>query len=659
MEDALRRYSSEFHGHFTERQFCDIFFAFQDGTGIVAAHRHVMVAASPYMRNKIELMTELGLSAATEGSSREKPWVLDGIDKRGFEIVVDFMYHPRDLSKGISKDLDDPMSPTIARAVFKAAHLLLMPVVQAMMFKVLAAQLTPANCLGALQFVLQSKEQWARLEGQGEALCEQACKVFALKTVEATNVALRIASGENEPDDEATLSFSLANCDINFFEALFSTSFPLKDAVACNAFFSLILEWHRLGNPGESAVQLLRVLSEDVKDKPSAPFAWRASAQEFLDLDDEKGLHSPDFDVYGHTFHLDLQKHGENAGLYLVQGVTMPGWLFGYRLSIKEAADLPGINVTFDPLPFLVDSDGFGETELCSAAKLFPGSEDPSYVTDGTIEITCSIDSTSLVRLASAFLVDNFESLIEDELFCTISESLMTTVLPFDELRVSSELELLQALFKWNGTDDDLTEDMLKWIRLSQINFQALLDEVQVHTCLQTSAICKKFFKEIVKKASVTALPSSQRVGASSTVSRPRLHAKVFAAKRIGCSAIVKVLTDPSPLRKCMVREKELELKLAAMESRLSKLAEASARGLLVRAGLRARCRLQARKHNQVREAVDVGPGEMSSVLGRGSEMVASKRKRSHGSSGDLLDKDEEAKDGEEGGGPAKSTRTI
>jgi hypothetical protein len=87
MEDALRRYSSEFHGHFTELQLCDFFFAFPDGAGIVAAYRHIMVAASPYMRYKIELMTELGLSAATEGSSREKPWVLKGIDKRGFGIL--------------------------------------------------------------------------------------------------------------------------------------------------------------------------------------------------------------------------------------------------------------------------------------------------------------------------------------------------------------------------------------------------------------------------------------------------------------------------------------------------------------------------------------------------------------------------------------------
>jgi hypothetical protein len=115
---------------------------------------------------------------------------------------------------------------------------------------------------------------------------------------------------------------------------------------------------------------------------------------------------------------------------------------------------------------------------------------------------------------------------------------------------------------------------------------------------------------------------------------------------------------DPSPLRKSMAREKELELKLAAMESRLSKLAKANARGLLLRAGLRARCRLQARKHNQVREDVDQSPGELGSVLGRESEMVVSKRKRSRGLSGDPLDKDEEGEGGEEGGGPAKSTRT-
>jgi hypothetical protein len=92
---------------------------------------------------------------------------------------------------------------------------------------------------------------------------------------------------------------------------------------------------------------------------------------------------------------------------------------------------------------------------------------------------------------------------------------------------------LLQALHKWNGTDDDLTKDMLKWIRLPQIDFKALLDGVQIHTCLQTNVICKNIIKEIVKKASVAALPSSQRAAVSSTVERPRLHAKVFAAKAI------------------------------------------------------------------------------------------------------------------------------
>jgi hypothetical protein len=251
MEDALKRYTSNFHGHISERKFCDIHFAFPDsmsstldGAEIVSAHRHVMVAASPYLCNKIELMVELGLSAATEGCSLEKPWLLSGIDKHAFEIIVDFMYHPRDLSLvGDDKELGDTIPPAIARAVFKAAHLLLMPVVQAMMFKVLAAQLTPTNCLGALQLCLQSKEHWAQLEGQGELLSESARQTFSLKPVEAIGAALQAASGQHntKEDIDATLSYSLANCDLNFFEDLFGTSFPVKDSAACNFFFSLLL----------------------------------------------------------------------------------------------------------------------------------------------------------------------------------------------------------------------------------------------------------------------------------------------------------------------------------------------------------------------------------------------------------------------------------
>jgi hypothetical protein len=188
MEDRLEQYRSDFHGLLSERQFCDIHFAFPssnslDGVEIVSAHRCIMIAASPYLCDKIELMAELGLSAATERSSREQSWLLPGIDKRGFEIV-DFIHHPRDLSVvGVGQDLDCDMSPTIARVVFEAARLLLMPVVQALMFKVLAEELTPANCLGALQLCLQSKEQWAQLEGQGASLSDSALQMFAYNPV--------------------------------------------------------------------------------------------------------------------------------------------------------------------------------------------------------------------------------------------------------------------------------------------------------------------------------------------------------------------------------------------------------------------------------------------------------------------------------------------
>jgi hypothetical protein len=62
MEDALQRYKNDFHERFRERPFPDIYFSFPDsasadssldGAEIVAAHRHVIIAASPYMRNKL------------------------------------------------------------------------------------------------------------------------------------------------------------------------------------------------------------------------------------------------------------------------------------------------------------------------------------------------------------------------------------------------------------------------------------------------------------------------------------------------------------------------------------------------------------------------------------------------------------------------------
>jgi hypothetical protein len=105
------------------------------------------------------------LASATEGNSRENPWPLHGIDQRGFAIAIDFMYHPRFLSVPDEELGDSTLSPTTARAVFVAARLLCMPTLQAVCSKVLAAQLTPGICLGALQLCLDAKEQWAQLEG--------------------------------------------------------------------------------------------------------------------------------------------------------------------------------------------------------------------------------------------------------------------------------------------------------------------------------------------------------------------------------------------------------------------------------------------------------------------------------------------------------------
>jgi hypothetical protein len=59
---------------------------------------------------------------------------------------------------------------------------------------------------------------------------------------------------------------------------------------------------------------------------------------------------------------------------------------------------------------------------------------------DGTIEISCSVTSTSLVHLGATFLTDHFEALVEDAHFTSIPASMIAAVLSSDELRVSSEL---------------------------------------------------------------------------------------------------------------------------------------------------------------------------------------------------------------------------
>jgi hypothetical protein len=617
MEDRLEQYKSGFHELLSERQFCDIHFAFPssvslDGVEIVSAHRNIMIAASPYLRNKIELMTELGMSAASKGSSREQPWLLPGIDKRGFEIVVDFIYHPRDLSVvGADEELACAMSPTIARAVFEAARLLLMPVVQAMMFKVLAAELTSADSLGALQLCLQSKEQWVQLEGQGESLLESALRIFAYNPVEATDVALKVTSGHGDAngnvDATGTLSYSLANCDLNFFETLFGSSFPIKDSAACNSFFSLLLAWHRLSIPGATAVSLLSWLSLLIM--PSETFTWSANAQEFSALRSNTNMASSIFKLYGQEFYLRLVKDDRgstNAGVYLIAQNAMPGWPFAYTLTIKETADLPAASITLSPYVFLKADRGYGIPSMCSTAKLLlpSQSESPSYVTtNGNIEILVTVTSTSLVRLGAAFLTDNFESLIKDEFFGTLSSSKMEAVLPFNELRVSSELVLLQALLKWNGSKDKVSEDMLHSIRLSQINFEALLAETQSHACLRKSELCKKHIETIVKNA-FAGMPQSS---SSMPAQQPRLHATAGSSGNVGCTEMISFMMEPSKklaatelllndaCNEAVSEKKEMQLKV-------DRLTQARAHDLLRRAGLRARCRLHARGQNAQRK---------------------------------------------------------
>jgi hypothetical protein len=265
----------------------------------------------------MELMGELGLSEAAEGSSRKLPWLLHGLSREGFEIVVDFMYHPRDLTAIGDGEGKDILLPAVACAVFKAARLLLMPAVQTMMFKVIAAQITPANCLGALQLCLDAKKQWPQLEGQGEALSDRARQFFADKSAKVTEATLTVAMGENKTDDDSTLQFRLANCAVSFFEALFGTSFPVVDTAACDAFFALLLAWHRLSNADATATQLLKWLSEYTKEKP-VTYCWNASAQAFAALRSGQHMKSQVFDVYGQQLEMRLVKddRSTNAAVY-------------------------------------------------------------------------------------------------------------------------------------------------------------------------------------------------------------------------------------------------------------------------------------------------------------------------------------------------------
>jgi hypothetical protein len=64
---------------------------------------------------------------------------------------------------------------------------------------------------------------------------------------------------------------------------------------------------------------------------------------------------------------------------------------------------------------------------------------------------------------------------------------MIAAALPFDELRVSSQLIALQALLKWDDSKDKVNEQMLKCIPLSLIDFKSLLEETRGHMCLPKS----------------------------------------------------------------------------------------------------------------------------------------------------------------------------
>jgi hypothetical protein len=97
--------------------------------------------------------------------------------------------------------------------------------------------------------------------------------------------------------------------------------------------------------------------------------------------------------------------------------------------------------------------------------------------------------------------------------------------------------------------------------------------------------------------------PGAQQASAEES----RLHAKAIPIGTVGVAEIASCLTESSKLRESQAREKELLSKLAAMETlhndacneavaKDARSAKVRACGLLLRAGLRARVRLQARK---------------------------------------------------------------
>jgi hypothetical protein len=318
---------------------------------------------------------------------------------------------------------------------------------------------------------------------------------------------------------------------------------------------------------------------------------------------------SPNFEIYGHKFNLQLVKDDRgstNAGLYLLAKTAMPGWVFKCTVTIKATADLPAVPISIGPCPFLKDSQGYGSGDICLTAQLLLAtpSVSPSYVTaNGTIEIGVTVTSSSLVRLGAAYLADNFESLVKEEFFDTIESSIMKAVLPFDVLRVSSELVLLRGLLKWNDSEENLSEDMLKYIRLSQIDFKALLAEIQDHACLRESELCKKHIETIMKDALAGTPQSSLVIPAE----QPRLYATAGSIGNVGYAEIVTLMMEPSKklaemevllddaCNESVSKEKEMRLKI-------DRLTQARAHDLLRRAGLLARCRLQARGHNGQRK---------------------------------------------------------
>jgi hypothetical protein len=111
---------------------------------------------------------------------------------------------------------------------------------------------------------------------------------------------------------------------------------------------------------------------------------------------------------------------------------------------------------------------------------------------------------------------------------------------------------------------------MLKYIRLPLIAFEEFLLETEGHACLQQSEVCKMHIESILKKAHAPierVRPGMPQPSSSHPANeKPRTHAKTIPTIAVGCREIVSFLLEPPQMREYKAREQELQSKVTEME---------------------------------------------------------------------------------------------